>query len=66
MELFKQKFSSRKWWAAFLGSIAPVALSYLGEEIALWDAIQASSAIVISYLFAQGAVDFASVKESAK
>ncbi len=63
MDLMKTKLTSRKWWAAFLGAIAPVALSYLGEDIALWDAIQASSAIVISYLFSQGAVDFASAKE---
>jgi len=63
METLKAKLASRKWWAAFLGAIAPVALAFLGDEIALWEAIQASSAIVISYLFAQGAVDYASAKQ---
>jgi hypothetical protein len=62
MDTIKAKLSSRKFWAAFLGALAPVALAYLGEDIALWDAVQASSAIVISYLLAQGYTDGQSAK----
>ena len=62
METIKTKLASRKFWAAFLGAIVPIALSYLGEEIALWDAVQASSAIIISYLLAQGYTDAAKLK----
>jgi len=62
METIKTKLASRKFWAAFLGALAPVALAYLGEDIALWDAVQASSAIIISYLLAQGYTDAAKLK----
>lgn len=55
--LIPPRLRSRKFWAAFLGALVPVALAFLGEEIALWDAVQASSAIVISYLLAQGYTD---------
>lgn len=57
MDLIRMKLSSRKFWAAFLGSLCPILLSYMGEDIALWDAVQASSAIVISYLLGQGYTD---------
>ena len=63
MEQLKQKLASRKFWSAFIGSLAPIVCAYLSEEIALWDAVQASTAIVISYLFAQGAVDEVSAKQ---
>ena len=62
METIKTKLASRKFWAAFLGALAPVALAFLGEEIALWDAVQASSAIIITYLLAQGYTDAAKLK----
>jgi hypothetical protein len=57
MDLIKQKLSSRKFWAAFLGALMPICLAYLGEDIALWDAVQASSAIVIAYVLGQGYTD---------
>lgn len=57
MEIIKTKLASRKFWAAFLGALMPIVLSYLGEDIALWDAVQASSAIVISYILGQGYTD---------
>lgn len=52
-----EKFKSRKFIAALIGALAPVVCAYLSEEVALWDAIQASTAIIISYIWGQGAVD---------
>jgi|TARA_R110001583_G_scaffold14591_3_gene60673 hypothetical protein len=62
MDNIKSKLNSRKFWAAFLGALMPVVCSYLSEQVDLWEAIQAGSAIIISYLFSQGAVDYASAK----
>jgi len=57
LETIKTKISSRKFWAAFLGAIVPIACGYLSEEVALWDALQASTAVIVSYLFGQGIAD---------
>mgnify|MGYP003628621090 FL=1 len=40
-----------------MGAIVPIACGYLSEEVALWDALQASTAVVVSYLFGQGIAD---------
>ena len=52
-----EKFKSRKFWAALLGAILPLAASYLTGEVELEKALQLSSAVIISYVFGQGAVD---------
>ena len=62
LETIKTKLSSRKWWAAFVGALAPVIVGYLSEEVAMWEALQASTAVIVSYLFAQGAVDYSAAK----
>lgn len=58
----KEKLSSRKFWAAFLGALAPIVCAYLSDDLATWDAVQASTAVIISYVFGQGAVDYAAAK----
>ncbi len=62
LDTLKTKLSSRKWWAAFIGAIAPIVVGVLSEEVALWESIQASTAVIVSYLFAQGAVDYSAAK----
>ena len=66
MNEIKVKLSSRKFGGAFIGAIAPIVCSYLSDEIQLWDAVQASTAVIISYLFSQGAVDALAAKSDAK
>ena len=66
MDEIKTKLASRKFWGAFIGSMAPIVCSYLSDEIQLWDAVQASTAVIISYLFSQGAVDAMSAKSDTK
>jgi len=51
------KWTSRKLWASILGALLPLAASFLTGEIDLEKALQLSSAIIISYVFGQGAVD---------
>ena len=58
-----EKFKSRKFIAAFLGSLLPPVLAYLGQEIALGEALQLSAAVIVSYIFGQGWVDAASAKQ---
>ena len=52
-----QKFKSRKFIAAFLGSLLPPVLAWLGEDIQLGEACQLSVAVIVSYIFGQGFVD---------
>jgi len=57
LETIKTKLVSRKFWAAFIGSIAPILCGYLSEEVAMWDAIQASTTVVVAFLFGQSWTD---------
>ena len=52
-----EKFKSRKFIAAFCGALLPPILAYLGQEIALGEALQLSAAVIVSYIFGQGYVD---------
>ncbi len=51
------KLKSRKFWIAVLGSLAPLIGQYLSQEFTLEQALTASSAILISYIFGQAYVD---------
>lgn len=51
------KLKSRKFWAAFLGALLPIVAAYLSADLAAPEAIQASTAVICSYIFGQGAVD---------
>ena len=51
------KLKSRKFWFALLGALLPIVAQALTNDIALDQALQASVAIVISYLFGQSYVD---------
>ena len=62
METIKSKLSSRKFLAAFFGSLLPPILAYMGQEIALGEALQLSAAVIVTYIFGQGYVDAASAK----
>lgn len=53
----KKKLASRKFWAAFLGALAPVILSYMGQDIAIGEALQLSAGIIVSYILGQGYAD---------
>ena len=59
-----EKFKSRKFIAAFIGALCPPILAYLGQEIALGEALQLSAAVIVSYIFGQGYVDAKSVESS--
>ena len=58
LETIKTKITRRKWWAMVIGAVAPVLAAYLSDEVQRWEALQASTAVLVSYLFAQGAVDY--------
>ena len=62
METLKTKLSSRKFWAAFLGALLPPVLAFLGEDIALGEALKLSAGICVSYILGQGYVDAAEKK----
>ena len=62
METLKSKLSSRKFWAAFLGALMPPVLAFLGEDIALGEALKLSAGICVSYILGQGYVDAAEKK----
>tara|TARA_Y100001937_G_scaffold100401_1_gene137416 strand:+ start:886 stop:1119 length:234 start_codon:yes stop_codon:yes gene_type:complete len=64
MEEIKSKFSSRKWWACLIGSLLPPILSFVAEDVELAEALKVSGAVLISYIFGQGAVDYAEKKAS--
>lgn len=59
-----EKFKSRKFIAAFIGALCPPILAYLGQEIALGEALQLSAAVIVSYIFGQGYVDAKAVESS--
>lgn len=58
------KLKSRKFWVALLGATLPILASYLSGELALEPAVQASSAVLCTYLLGQGWAD--SAKTDAK
>tara|TARA_Y100000593_G_scaffold51220_1_gene96376 strand:- start:228 stop:428 length:201 start_codon:yes stop_codon:yes gene_type:complete len=62
MSFIPARLKSRKFIAAFCGAIMPPILAYLNQEIALAEMITLSVAVVISYIFGQGAVDYAAAK----
>lgn len=51
------KLKSRKFWFALLGALLPIIAQAMTNEILFEQALQASVAIVISYLFGQSYVD---------
>jgi len=63
METFKAKLASRKLWAAMLGSLAPVLLAYLGQDIPMSEAITLSAGILCSYILGQAGVDAMAQKQ---
>jgi len=54
-----ERLKSRKFWMALLGAILPILASYLSGDLALEPAVQASSAVLCTYLLGQGYVDAA-------
>ena len=52
-----QKLKSRKFWIAVIGSLVPLAGQYLAQDFTLEQALTASSAVLISYIFGQAYVD---------
>ena len=58
------KLKSRKFWLAVLGAIVPVAAQFMSQDLSLEQALTASSAVLISYIFGQAYVD-GKEKESA-
>jgi len=51
------KLKSRKFWFAFLGAILPIVGQFFSDSLAADEALQLSSAIIVSYIFGQGYVD---------
>ena len=66
METLKQKLTSRKLWTALIGALAPVLLSYLGQEIPMVEAITLSAGILCTYILGQAGVDAMSQKQIEK
>ena len=62
MDTLKIKLASRKFWAAFLGALLPPVLAYLGEDIALGEALKLSAGVCVSYILGQAWVDSAEKK----
>jgi len=58
------KLKSRKFICALLGAVLPIAAAYLTGEVALDKALELSSAVLISYVFGQGAVDALAARAS--
>lgn len=65
METLKKKLSSRKLWAAIIGVVVGLAAAFgiEGNEYAEIAGIVTSAASVISYIFAEGAIDTACAKK---
>ena len=63
IEDIKKKMTSRKLLAALLGALAPVLLSYLGQDIPMAEAITLSSGILCSYILGQAGVDAMTAKK---
>ena len=51
------KLKSRKFWIAILGALGPIGGQFLSQDFTLEQALTASSAILISYIFGQAYVD---------
>lgn len=51
------KLKSRKFLFALLGAVLPHLAAYLSSAVSAEDALHASVAIIISYIFGQGYVD---------
>ena len=56
------RLKSRKFWMALLGAALPILASYLSGDLALEPAIQASSAVLCTYLLGQGYADAAKAR----
>tara|TARA_R100001594_G_scaffold99346_1_gene133847 strand:- start:447 stop:632 length:186 start_codon:yes stop_codon:yes gene_type:complete len=52
-----EKLKSRKFWFAFLGALLPIAGQYFSDTLAVDEALQLSSGIIVAYIFGQGYVD---------
>lgn len=52
-----EKFKSRKFWFALIGAMGPTLISAITGMIDPVEAMTASSAIIISYIFGQAYVD---------
>jgi hypothetical protein len=52
-----EKLKSRKFWLAVLGAIVPVGAQFMSQDLTLEQALTASSAVLISYIFGQAYVD---------
>lgn len=63
-----EKLKSRKLWAAIVGVVVGIAAAFgiEGNDYAEIVGIVTSAVSVVSYIFAEGAVDVASVKKSEK
>ena len=61
-----ERLKSRKFWMALLGATLPILASYLSGEMALEPAIQASSAVLCTYLLGQGYADAAKAQSDVK
>ena len=57
-----ERLKSRKFWIALLGAALPILAGYLSGDLALEPAIQASSAVLCTYLLGQGYADAAKVQ----
>jgi len=51
------KLKSRKFWMAMVGALAPTVLTLITGQIDPVEAMTATSAIIISYVFGQSYVD---------
>ena len=51
------KLRSRKFWIAVIAALLPIVAQALTSEIGVDQAIQASVAVVVAYLFGQAYVD---------
>lgn len=63
---WKQKFSSRKLWAAVVGVIVGLAAAFgiEGNDYTEIAGIVTSAVSVVAYIFAEGSVDAAAVKKT--
>ena len=57
LQTIKKSIASRKWWAAFIGAITPVAIGFLSDEVSLSETLVLSVGILGTYIFGQGLVD---------
>ena len=57
MKMLPSKLRSRKFLMALCGAVLPHAAAYMSAAVSAEDALKASIAIIISYIFGQGYVD---------